>query len=266
MRKDMSLAGSSACGFFWMVLILSAPNIPAQQSVLAERQQAALAQDILADDEDGRRHRAVLVAERLGPERMSDEVRDALIRLFDQATAELGVAKAEGMVLNDVVNGEFYLQLARLVASLHDSRAIPALARIGDYAFSRTVARGLASFGEEALPAMLEVIDSPEVSDGAAFHIIATLSMMVEDGGTQNLSMSARQEIAQVARRNLGSQSSSILHRAMDISVALNEPDLVQAVEAIAYNPSVLTARGFTDSESNRIRQDALNALSKAAE
>ena len=261
MRKYMILAASPTCAFLSMLLVLSAPDGFGQQPVLAERQQAALAQDILGD-EDERRQRAVFVAERLGPERMSDEVRDALIGLFEQATDELSVAKAQGMVLNDVVNGEFYLQLARLVASLHDSRAIPALARIGDYAFSRTVARGLASFGEQALPVMLDVIDSPEVSDGAEFHIIATLSIMVLDGGAQNLSMSARREIGRVAENSLRSRSSSIIHRAMDISIALNEPDLVQAVEAIAHDPGALAGRGFSQSTANRVRQNALDALS----
>lgn len=266
MRMDIMLARAPTYVLFWTLLVPAMPVGHAQQAVLAERQQAALAQDILSHEEDGRRQRAVSVAERLGPERISDDVRVALIELMEQLSDQQDIALAEGMPTNDVVNFEFFMHVARVVASLDDPRSIPALARVGNYGFSRPAAHGIASFGEQALPAILNVIDAPDVSHYATEYSIIALTKMVEDGGVQNLSMSARRDIARVARNSLQSQWTSILHPAMDLSVALNEPDLVQAVQAIAHDPSALRGRGFDQSTAIRTRQHALDAISKASE
>ena len=265
MRMDMNLAESLKFAFFCMLLVLATPIGHTQEPVLAQRQQAALARDILAGDED-ERHRAVLVAEHLGPARMSDEVRVALIELMEQQCDQQDTALADGVPTNEVVNFEFFMQVARVVANLNDPRAIPALARVGNYGFSRPAARGLAAFGEQALSTILKVIDSPGVSHYAVEYALISLAMMVEAGGAQELSMSARREISRVARNSLRSQSSSILHSAIDLSVALDEPDLVLSVEDIAHDPSALTGRSFDRLTANRVRQHALDALSTASE
>ena len=266
MRKNMILSRVPTYALFWTLLVSAMTIGHAQQPMLAARQQAALAQDILSHGDDGHRQRAVSVAERLGPERMSDEVRVALIELVEQLSDQQDIALAEGTPTNDVVNFEFFMHVVRVVASLDDPRAIPALARVGNYGFSRPAARGLASFGEQALPAILDVVDAPEVSYHASEYSMIALAMMVEGGGLQNLSMSARRDIARIARNGLRSQWSSILHSAMDLSVALDEPDLVQAVKTIAHDPGALTERGFDQSTATRIRQYALDALSTAPE
>ena len=210
--KVLGIISALSCGRLVFVLWIAFFSTlgHAQESVWAEHQQAVLAQEILGEDEY-LSMRAVGVAEQLGPRRMSDEVRVALIELMEQLSDQQDIALAEGTPTNDVVNFEFFMHVVRVVASLDDPRAIPALARVGNYGFSRPAALGLASFGEQALPAILDVVDAPEVSYHASEYSMIALAMMVEDGGMQNLAMSARRDIARVARNGLRSQWSSIL-------------------------------------------------------
>lgn len=230
-------------------------------------QQAALAEDLLSDDMD-RVGRAVFVAESLGSLRMSEDVRFALISLLERMNDKLDAARLRGIPTNEAVNGEFFMSVARLVATLDDPRAIPALARVGNHGYSWPVARGLASFGERALPAIRDVIEAPGVWDGAISSNLAALSIIVEDGGTDALSSSAQEEIVRIARDSLHNQQAGILSisKAIDLSILLGEPDLVQTVRQFAHDPGALTERGFDQATANRVRQHALDALSTASE
>ena len=65
---------------------------------------------------------------------MSEEVRVALVTLLERLNNELDSASTEDIPLNDVVNGEFFLEVTDVVASLKDPRAIPGLIHSGNYA------------------------------------------------------------------------------------------------------------------------------------
>ena len=251
---------------FTMFLIPIAVAGYTQERILAERQQVELAQEILGDDED-LRMRAVGVAQQLGSERMSDEVRVALITLLDQSNDALGKGRAQGMVLNDIVNGEFYLRLARVVARLNDPRAIPALARVGSYAGSPTVTRGLASFGERALPEILAVIDMPGVWDRAVARNLHALTMMVEEAGAHGLSPESRREIVRVAGEILrnGYEGISIVSAAIDLAVMLDEPSLVQMVQLLSQDGTVYSSNSISQTSERLIREHAADALSGAS-
>ena len=265
MRKNDLATAAIACALAMVLIVPSGAVGQAQEPAWAQPQQATLTEDILSDDED-RRHRAVLVAEALGPSRMSEDVLVALITLLEQCNEKLDAASAEGVVLNDVVDGEFFLWVADVVAGLNDPRAIPALVRFGNHGFSRYVARGLASFGEQALPAILEVIDTPGVADDAVSISLLAISMMVEDGGADGLSTSARDDIVRVARESLWSQHGSGLIDAIDIAVALNEPELLQMVMAISQDPSIVVARGVSQSMASLVHKHAVDALARISD
>ena len=240
---------SFACAFA-LVLFVQSGTVAQQyqETAWAQPQQAALAEDILSGDPD-RYERAYTVAEALGPARMSEGVRVALITLLERFLEELDAASAQGIPLEEVVNGEFFLMFAGYVANLNDPRAIPALARVGDYLWSRYVAQGLASFGEEALPAILDVIDAPGASDHAVTQNVLALAMMVEGAGANGLSASARDEIVRVAGDSLRSQSGGTILWAVDLAIALNEPTLVQTVRTIADDPDAHITLGVSQSE-----------------
>ena len=239
------------------------PDAVCQEAPWAEAQQAQLALDIRGGD-DERRQRAVFVAEGLGASRVSNEVRMALIALLEQYNDDLDAARARGIPGERVVPGEFFLRVADIVAELGDPRAIPALARVGNNGFSRAVAQALALFGEQALPAILEVIEIPEEEGGEEFALMTNLhaiAMMVADGGASELSASSRGHLVRVAREYLSSLRANAVVDAIDISVALNEPELVETVESMARDPSVVAVRGVGEQVAGRIHQHAVSAL-----
>lgn len=263
MMKKIGVATASvACA---LVCALAAPCGAfgqAPESVWAAPQQAILAEDILTGEGD-RLSRAVVVANALGPSRMSEEVRVALITLMERLNNERGYARSEGIPLNDVVNGEFFLEVTDVVASLKDPRAIPGLIHSGNYASSWNVVRGLASFGEQALPEILEAIETPRAREGIASTCLRALAVMVEDAAETDLSTTARSEIARIARESLGSQDRARVWYGVPIAVALDEPDLIQMVREISQNTGALTARGIDWDGENMIRKKALQALSE---
>ena len=235
----------------------------ASEPAWAQPQQAALAEDILSGDRD-QRQRAIFVAEALGPSRMSEDVRVALITLLEKLDGERDAAFREGVPLNEVVNFEFFMQVAGIVATLDDPRAIPALTRVGNYGYSKLAARGLASFGEQALPAILEIIEAP-ASDGAVAYNVEALSTMVADRGANGLSTSARDHLVRVARESLRSQVAGTLRVAVDLAVALNEPELLQTVRAFAQDSGELVARGVSPTMARLLRKHATDALAKTS-
>jgi hypothetical protein len=234
------------------------------ETPLAEPQQAELAQEILSGDRD-RYERAVLVAQGLGASRMSDDVRIALITLLGQLSDVQDEGVRNGIVLENLVHGEFYLMLADIVADLHDARAISNLTRVGDHAFSRRAARGLAAFGEQALPAILEVVDRPGVSGAAVAYNVVALTAMVEDGGAQNLSPAARSEIVRVARNSLRSQHGATLLMGTELAVSLKDPELTEMVRALSQDSSALKARGVSQPTADLVRKHAADTLAKAS-
>ncbi len=263
MKPSDLLSSLTVRSVFTILLIPFAVVGYTQEHVLAERQQAELAQEILGGDEN-LRMRAVGIAQQLGSERMSDEVRVALITLLEQSNDALDKGRAQGMVLNDIVNGEFYLQLARVVARLNDPRAIPALARVGSYAGSITVARGLASFGVRALPEILAIIHTPGISDRAVARNLHALTIMVEDAGANGFSPETRREIVRVASEILeyGYEGIYIVSAAINLAVALDEPSMVQMVQRLSQDGAVFSSNSIDQTSERLIREHAADALS----
>ncbi len=264
MRANDLVALAIACALASVLIVPDGAVGQAPERARAQPQQAALAEDIPSGDED-RRQRAVVVAERLGPSRMSEDVRVALITLLEQRYDARDAARRRGIPLSDVVDFEFFVSVAEVVATLNDPRAIPALTRVGNSGYSRHAARGLASFGEQALPAILKVFDTPGASDNALAYNMDALSMMVEDIGANGLSMSARDHIVRVARDGLRSQDGGVLLSTVDIAVALNEPELVQTVVAFSQDSGELVARGVSPTTAKLLRKRATRALARTS-
>jgi len=263
-RKNELAALAMACSLVSALIVPDGAVGQAPEPAWAQAQQAALAEDILSGDED-RRQRAVFVAEALGPSRMSEEVRVALITLLEQCIDAQHAARRQGIPLNDAVDFEFFVSVAVVVATLNDPRAIPAPTQVGNFGYSRHAARGLASFGEQALPAILKVFDTPGASIGALAYNMDALSMMVEDIGAKGLSMSARDHIVGLARDGLRSQDGDVLLSTVDLAVALNEPELVQTVAAFSRDSGQLVARGVSPTTANLLRKRATRALARTS-
>lgn len=240
---------------------LCASEASESASVWAQPQQTSLVSDLLNGDEQQRYH-AVFIAQRLGPDRMSDDVRLALMAFLDQTFDKYDVAKAQGIPGNEVVNVEFTNSVVELVSELNDVRSIPILVRSGGYGYSRLAVERLASFGEDALPVMLEELEKTESSTAIGFNLRA-FRMMVEEKGVDTLSVWAREEIVQAASNGLRSAGVSSLSNAIGLAAALNEPELVQTVHEISMDEGYLEARGLLPTSIEMIRRDAAEVLAR---
>ena len=107
----------------------------------------------------------------------------------------------------------------------------------------------LARFGEQALPAVLDVVRSPGSHYDEVNHGLITLRFMVESRRTA-LSPVRVAQIRQVARQRLtGDQDFSTLWRAIDLAGALKDPELNQVLERLATDRASVMAVGVTDTD-----------------
>jgi hypothetical protein len=236
-----------------------------QEAPLAAEQQAVLATELLSGDAE-RRNSAVSMAAALGPSRVSEDVRNALITLLEQLTAQAESAYRSGAATATVVNPESLMAVARVVSDLRDVRAIPALSRVAYVGYSQHVVRGLASFGEQALLAIVAVIEDPSVNGDVVANSMEVLSLVVTEAGPSGLSQDARNKTIAVARRGLSDRHLLTVLSAVDLAAALNEPELVRVVtrfSRFSEGRNELRGRGLGDAEIEMIRKDAALALAK---
>jgi hypothetical protein len=106
----------------------------------------------------------------------------------------------------------------------------------------------LADFGERAAPAVLAVVNSPDAHYSAVDEGLITLRFMVEGTGPRPLSAGTLDQIRGAARQRLtGKQYFTTLWRAIDLAVVLKDPNLRQTVQALASDPTEVSARGVTN-------------------
>ena len=110
--------------------------------------------------------------------------------------------------------------------------------------------QALAAFGEQAAPAVLGVVTSTESHYDEVNHGLITLRFMVEQTGARSLSANTVDQIRRAAQQRLtGRQYFPTLWNAMDLAVALNDPNLRRIVQSLASNRNEVVIRGVTDPE-----------------
>jgi hypothetical protein len=190
-------------------------------------------------------------------------LRSALITALEREgklVAELLARRARGDWVTELENPEFIAQLAKVVATFRDPRAIPALA--GALGSSPQAIHALPEFGELAAPAVLQVLGttaSGSVEDDA----MTTLRFMAEGVGGP-LTALTRDHMQQVARKRLTTPQNSIVAvwKAIDLAVALDDPELRRIVQSLASNRNAVIALRDTDAEmSTRTQRIAAERL-----
>ena len=110
--------------------------------------------------------------------------------------------------------------------------------------------RTLVGFGEQAVPAILAVLTSPQSSYSEIDGGLTALRFMVEGAGPVPLTAGTTAEIRRVAQSRLsGTQYFTTLWYAIDLAVALKEDSLRKTVESLASTRTEVIARGVTDSK-----------------
>jgi hypothetical protein len=232
-----------------LVIALSAVALgPA--TVQAQVDQRALAQQIL-NGSARERSRAVEEARALGPQNTGPELRAALIAALEregQLEAQRYHADLRGQTLEPPELPEFIFRLSGVVAELQDPAAIPAL--VGVLGTGSPVTNALVAFGEEAVPAILAAVRSPETTHYVVDGALIALRFMVEGAGPHPRSASTLNEIRSAAKQRLiGKQYFTTVWSAIDLAVALKDPDLRRIVDSLASDRNAVVARGIEGAE-----------------
>jgi hypothetical protein len=238
--------------------VLASVGEPARPQ--AELDQRTLARQLLGTDV--RACRAAFEAARtIGARGVGPELRGALIALLARKNRLVADVTRRGEILADYEDPEFIWALACFVAELQDPAAIPVLAEAVDGSFP--VIRALARFGERAVPAVVAVATAKHQHYTVVDHALLTLRFMVENATSQPLSEQAREAVRQVARARLTEPGYfTTLWQAIDLAAALDDPELMGIVVALAQDPAAVRAKGVTDQDLvERTRQRARDRL-----
>lgn len=244
-----------------LLLLLQPPTLHGQVD------QASLARQ-LRSASVAEQDRALARILALKPDEIGPELRVTLIEELEKlvrAHRAHRKARALGQPLPPVEDPRFILPLSRAVARLNEPRAIPALA--GALGTGGTVIRSLVAFGDQSAAAISSVVrcaerSTPEVNDG-----LIALRFLVERAATHPLSPGSLEEIRSVAHEHLlrspaSDRTGGTLRWAVDLAIALGDPDLREIVEVLATDETALIERGITDPDDiSRTQARATDAL-----
>jgi hypothetical protein len=210
---------------------------------------------MLSEDEQ-ERGEALSAARAIRPSATGPALRAALIALLERQNQTEKHARESGMPLE---NPESLASLQHVVAELRDPNAISALAgALGMF----TAIRALARFGEQAIPAVIGAVSSPESHYSAVTDGLLVLRWIIEQR-RDTLSERSISEIRRAAEQRLtGQQNFSTLWYAMDLAAALGDEELRSIVADLATYPQAIIARGVIDPDIvQRTQQHARDRL-----
>ena len=227
-----------------LVLLVTTLLVSGDVSLLAgqapDASQLATAKRLASDVAPDRRSaleaaRAIPVAQR-GP-----ELRAALLTLLERQNAVGRDARSRSLPLDAVEDPEFVSAVQRTVAEMRDPATIPALASaLGMF----VLVRPLADFGEQAIPAVVDVVSSPSSRYSAVDDGLRVLRLIVE-GASGPLSGRSRALLGDAARTRLaGEQKFTTLWYAIDLAAVLGDADLTQTLRSLATDSGAVIARG----------------------
>lgn len=179
----------------------------------------------------------------MGPDHASPPLREALITaLADEGDRYTAWRRGDAP---RPAYPEMIARMAWVAAHWEDVRAIEPLARA--LGTGSGAIWGLARFGEPAVEATIEAARTREGLGSTAIVTDALLALrfLAEGVGRTPLSASSRERIMAVARERLEPKQphASILRRAIDLAVVLDDPELRRLVEAMAADPGEVESR-----------------------
>jgi hypothetical protein len=227
----------------------------------AQGDQDSIARQLLQENRVERSH-ALDMAAAIEPRDVGPGLRAALIALLESKNRIVAETSARREPLSRVEDPEFVTQLQRLVARLREPAAIPALAgALGWF----TVVHSLADFGEQAVPAVLAVVMSPDSAHDAVNDGLMTLRFMVEQRDVHPLGAASLAQIRSAAEKHLTTGKGlqlTTLWQAIDLAAVLQDTGLRKVIEALAVDANEVVARGIEDPERiGRTQQRAAERL-----
>jgi hypothetical protein len=249
--KILMVVAALECGSSLAAQVPADVAARVHQRLVAQTDQHALAQQLLGDSA-AERAVAVAVAEALGAANTGPELRAALVTALEREgriQVERVRADRRGEVLQRQEAPEFITHVARTVAALHDPATIPALANFALGTGSPPIDT-LAAFGEQAAPAVLAAVMSPDTPHDVVDSGLITLRFMVEGMASHPLSANTIAQIRRAAEQHLASGKGlqiTTLWWAIDLASVLNDAKLRDMVQSIASDHNAVLDRGVLD-------------------
>jgi hypothetical protein len=234
-------------GFPFMVAVILVTTLRAA-TVSSPQDQGTLAQQLLSD-KAAERNAALNKIRSLEPQQVGPPVRAALIALMERQNTLIEEVRRTGGYVADSLNPEFHARVCQTVAQLRDASSIHALARgLGKCGWQ--IHKDLAAFGEQAAPAVVAVVVSPQSSYDTVNEGLIALRFMVEDTNKRPLSKGSLEAIRAAALKRLtGKQYFTTLWGAVDLAMVIEDPALTAIVSSLAYDSKEIMARGVTDAD-----------------
>lgn len=178
-------------------------------------------------------------------ESVGPALREQLIEELERTNDLKRQSRSSGVSLDTLEAPEYIYELHRVVAALKDPDSIPALANaLGNF----TVVGQLADMGEQAAPAVLDVVTNPASHHYVVDDGLRVLRMMVETQTTQPLSAATVSRIRDAAEQRLtGTQYFTTVWYAIDLAAVLDDPELEQKLELISNYSTEVIAFGIDD-------------------
>jgi hypothetical protein len=211
---------------------------------------------------DGReRGKALVTSRSIGSRRIGPELRAALIAALERE-GRLHARRRSGEI-GRLENSELIAGLANLVVEFRDASSIPALA--GSLGTAPPVIFALADFGEPAAAPIMEVLRNSQ-DPSVEMDALIGLRLMVEGKSSRPLSAKSLLAMKVLAAQRLAeTHMVTTLWRAIDLAVALDDPDLRRTVESFAVDSKAAVARGITDpdliEDTRRLAADRLRGV-----
>jgi hypothetical protein len=174
----------------------------------------------------------------MGPENADPPLREALVAAFREEAERYRTYRRGEAPMPDV---DALGTLALVIGEYRDPRALqPFTAVLG---LGPAIARGLAAFGDPAVPLLVEVVRTGERTAVVADALIA-LRFIAEGNGQVPLSPSSREELTTVAREGMEPKHPySQIVWAIDLAAVLDVPELREIVQAIAADVAEVESR-----------------------
>lgn len=181
---------------------------------------------------------------------ISPTVRTAMIEVLRRENRRVGASSKEtqGQQVAPLSEGDadFYPTIIESVIRLRDPDSVSALA--GALGTGMMVVRALSAFGDDAVPDVAAVVQSPESPAHQVDDGLRVLRLVAEGRDSRPLRASTLQTIRAVAAQRLtGRQSPTTIWNAADLAASLGDPQLLRRVESLARDRREVITMGVSE-------------------
>lgn len=251
--------------------------LPQELAGLSQEELVARIRAIMEGEEGDSQFTALRQVLHIEPGQIGDSLRMVLTEAFSYKYEEIMQQKeADQDFYSNAGNPRNIMHpLEQAIGQLQDPGFIEFIVRMGRYGICGydPPAWILQDFPDTSVALFVEAMTSPTTPPQEKISALELLSELVVSwktgrstlgyrGGAFRLSEESRALLIAAARRFMEGDV-SFFYIGIDLTVALDDPGLIETLEALATGPGKLMALGFSAEQAASVRQDVKSALSR---